>query len=290
MLLPAAGLTAQEAPEPEANLHAPFDALLRRHVRDERVDYLTWRDHDADELARYLDRLAAVEPAKLGRDERLAFYINLYNATMIGAVLRRVDATYSPSANDWSVFDEKLVRVAGRELSLDQLEHEIVRKEFGDPRIHVALVCAAESCPPLLPRAYRGDDLDEVLEANMRRFVRDPRRNRIERDPLELSKLFEWYAADFGGAEAVPAWVARYAGNPELAEREVEFIEYSWTLNLAEPARGRWVRVVAATDELAAGQLCEVVEETGKALRLRLPFDRGEVWVAADAVARYPGE
>ena len=91
----------------------------------------------------------------------------------------------------------------GDNISLNHLEHEIIRKQFKDPRIHVALVCAAKSCPPLLNRAYRADDLDKVLDENMKRFVTDASRNQIddEKRELRLSKIFEWYPADFGGKD-----------------------------------------------------------------------------------------
>jgi hypothetical protein len=160
---------------------------------------------------------------------------------MIKAVIDRLRDGYSPAENDFAVFKEPLVRVAGvagggKPISLNHLEHEIIRKQFKEPRIHVALVCAARSCPPLLSRAYRADDLDKVLEANMKRFVTDPSRNQIDdaKKELRLSKIFEWYADDFGGKDALPAYVARYAGK-DLAGYRVSYLEYDWTLN----ARGK---------------------------------------------------
>ncbi|MEM7200306.1 MAG: DUF547 domain-containing protein [Planctomycetota bacterium] len=221
--------------------HAAFDELLARHVRDERVDYDAWRRDDAAALEGYLQQLAEVEPASLARAERLAFYINLYNATMIREVLDRLVDGYSPAADDFAVFKAPVVALKSGRVSLNHLENEIIRPDFGDPRIHVALVCAARSCPPILPRAYVADDLDEVLDANMRRFVADPSRNRVDHDAqrMELSKIFEWYADDFGGAEGVAGYVAKYLpGDRAAAGYAVTHSEYSWTLNLAAPAAG----------------------------------------------------
>ena len=213
--------------------HSTFDTILSRRVADGLVDYAALRQHDGKELNAYLDRLAAVDVEALPRDERLAYYLNLYNATMIRAVLDRLRAGYTPAENDYAVFKEKLVRLpGGRATSLNDLEHEIIRKQFKDPRIHVALVCAARSCPPLLSRAYRADDLEEVLEANMKRFVNDPSRNRIDdqKKELRLSKIFEWYADDFGGKAAIPDYISRYAGR-DVAGYRISYLDYDWTLN-----------------------------------------------------------
>ncbi|MCB9869181.1 MAG: DUF547 domain-containing protein [Planctomycetes bacterium] len=238
----AEGRTERTVPQPShapAQLvdHAVFDSLLRERVRDQRVDYAAIRKHDAARLRDYLTRLAGVEPDRLATSERLAFYINLYNATMIQAVVDRLRPGYSPQDNDFAVFKEPLVGLRGGRVSLDHLENQIIRKQFAEPRIHVALVCGARSCPPLLPRAYTGADLEQLLDANMRRFVADPTRNRI--DPahgvLELSKIFEWYAADFGGPEALVGFLQKYV-TADLAGSKPTFRAYSWELNIVPDA------------------------------------------------------
>ena len=213
--------------------HDAFDAILRERVSDGLVDYAAIRQHDAAKLNAYLEAVSKVDVPKLSRDEQLAHYINQYNATMIRAVIDRLRDDYSPAENDFAVFREPLVRMAeGKAISLNHLEHEIIRKHFRDPRIHVALVCAARSCPPLLSRPYRADDLDRILDANMKRFVTDTSRNQIDdaKKELRLSKIFEWYAHDFGGKDAVPAYIARFAGK-DLSGYRVSFLEYDWSLN-----------------------------------------------------------
>jgi hypothetical protein len=211
-----------------------FDAILRQRVSgDGLVDYAAIRDHDAAKLTAYLDELAGVDVGRLAHDAKLAHYLNLYNATMIKAVIDRLRDGYSPAENDFAVFKEPLVRLAGgKAVSLNHLEHEIIRKQFNEPRIHVALVCAAKSCPPLLNRAYRADDLDKVLEQNMKRFVTNAARNQIDdaKRELRLSKIFEWYAEDFGGNDAVRAYITKYAGK-DVAGYRVSYLEYDWQLN-----------------------------------------------------------
>jgi len=214
--------------------HTPFDRILADVVRDERVDYAALRKSHRPELQAYLDRLAAFDPAVVPNDDRLALYLNLYNASMLATAVARLDKDpkWTPAANDWGVFDDKTVRIGGRSISLNQLENEIIRKEFDEPRIHVALVCAAASCPPLIGAAYAPAGLADTLEENMRRFVNDPARNRVDHRAkmLSLSQIFEWYADDFGGRERLASYVGRYVAG-EVAGYSVEFLEYDWALN-----------------------------------------------------------
>src|SRR5436190_369600 len=146
--------------------HSAFDTILKATVKDGLVDYNAIKSNHLPALSAYLDALAKVDPAKLDRNEQLAFYINLYNATMIRTIIDRLSPTYSPADKDYGVFKEPLVRLNGRTISLNDLENTIVRPTFKDPRIHVALVCGARSCPPLVPFAYTAANLDETLNAN----------------------------------------------------------------------------------------------------------------------------
>lgn len=213
--------------------HSPFDRLLAENVRDERVDYDAIGRQQL-KLFNYLASLAGTDPATLPRDEQLAYYINLYNATMIHEVLmrRRENPQWTAAQGMFAVFRDPVVVIKDRKLSLNELEHEIIRAQFKDPRIHAALVCAAESCPPLLPRAYRAEDLDEVLEANMKRFVLDRTRNPIddEKKELKLSQIFNWYAGDFGGRDKLAEYVGEVAGK-DYSGYTVSFVDYSWQLN-----------------------------------------------------------
>jgi hypothetical protein len=229
-------LGAQGASDPLKQFHdatGEYDHILRQTVRDDGlVDYDAIERTYATSLDAYLIKLGEIDANNFPRDEKLAYYINLYNATMLKAALDRRGGGWAPDKDDFAVFKLPLVRSAGVAMSLNDLEHEVIRKRFDEPRVHAALVCAARSCPPLLPRAYRADDLDRVLEENMQRFVRDPARNPIDvaNRKLVLSKIFDWYAADFGGPDKVAAYVDRY--HPaETTGWPVSFTEYSWQLN-----------------------------------------------------------
>ena len=281
--------------------HGALDRILRLNVRDQRVDYLIIRKRHWRQLNDYLETLAKADLQKGSREERLATLINLYNASMIRAVIQRLHADYSPSEDDFVVFKEKLVRTRHGAVSLNHLEHDVIRKQFKEPRVHVALVCGAASCPPLIPRAYVAKDLDDTLQENMRAFVSDEQRNRMDtrHRKLQLSQIFHWYAQDFGGKSRLRDYVQRYS-KQDLNGFEVSFLEYSWKLNLARPAGGRWIRTRDGNTPLYAtrdgrrsetvektvrqGSVFEVVREEGEFIQVDDPLGGGRPWVMRRAV------
>ena len=217
--------------------HEPFGRIVAAVVVGERVDYAAVARSHRPALRAYLDRIAAFDPKVLPDADRLTLYLNLYNATMIDVVVSKLarDPKWTPAADEWGVFGEDVVRVGGRTFSLNHLENEVIRKEFDEPRIHVALVCAAVSCPPLIDAAYAPATLTTTLEENMRRFLNDPDRNRVDHraKSLKLSQIFEWYADDFGGREKLARYADRYLDG-DVSGYEVEFLPYDWALNGAE--------------------------------------------------------
>jgi len=235
----AAGQTAPPAPapDPECLAHAGYAAVLRAVVEGGAVDYARLRDEQLPALAAYLARAGRCDAAALPPPARLALYLNVYNATVLHAVARRLRPGYRVSEGEFGLFHEPLAIVSGQALSLDELEHRRIRRDFAEPRVHAALVCAARSCPALAPRPYRAEDLETTLDRRMRDFVGDPTRNRIDAEGkrLKLSRIFEWYAEDFGGRGGLARFVDRYT-DAEVDGFEVEFLEYSWELNAASPA------------------------------------------------------
>ena len=226
--------------------HSAFDLLLRQHVVNGLVDYDAFGR--SAEFSRYLALLDRVDPASLDDNERLAYWINVYNAYTIELVNRHKERASIRNINKsfgflrlkgpWS---EQLVRAAGRTLSLDDVEHRIIRKEFHEPRVHFALVCAALGCPPLRSEAYTGARLDAQLDDQARRFLlRSPEKNRVDvaTGTVYVSMIFRLYRDDFGGTDAsVGAFIARWY--PEGAERlllqsgkySLRETDYDWSLN-----------------------------------------------------------
>jgi hypothetical protein len=220
------------AAAPQANDHTPFDAILKDVIKSGKVDYALLRDKHAAELDAYL---ASFHDYSNDANPRLPLedYINLYNATMLKAVLehRAKDSNWKPSDNNFAVFKEPRVALRTGVTTLDFLENQIIRK-FGDPRIHAALNCAALSCPPLAPAAFTHDNLNDLLDANMKAFVNDPTRNTFNdaNKTANLSSIFNWFAPDFGGPEKLPAFLAKYRPG-DYASYKLTYADYDWHLN-----------------------------------------------------------
>jgi hypothetical protein len=219
-----------------ADLHAPFSSALARHVADGRVDY-GGMARDAD-FARYLELLSGTDVGRLAGDaDRLAFWINTYNALAIKGIL---DGR-SPSGvlGRIGFFRTATWSAGGLEFSLHDLEHRILLP-LGDPRVHFAIVCASRSCPKLRAEAYRAADLERQLDEAAVSFINDPDRNRFDRETgvAHLSKIFDWFAADFRThAGSVQKYLARYVADPAVAGRlaqdgfRVRHLPYDWSLN-----------------------------------------------------------
>lgn len=231
--------TSRPASVPAAFDHSALDGLLKRYVANSNVDYRRWKSSAADQatLAAYISRLGAAVPEGWSRNEKLAFYINAYNAITVKSVL---DAYPIRSIkNIPGVWDRKKWRVAGRDLTLNDIEHKILRAELQEARIHFAIVCASGGCPPLQPWAFSGAMIDEQLESVTRAFLNAPDRIRVDADRkrLSISAIFQWFSEDFvRSAGSVPAFVARYRSSEEArALKEgrwtVSYFDYDWSLN-----------------------------------------------------------
>lgn len=220
--------------------HSAFDSLLRTHVSAMGgfVDYEAF-NKDAGKLDAYITALAKADLDTLGRDERLAFLINAYNAFTLRLILDHypVESIKDiPSEERW---DAKRWHLGGQVYSLNQIEHELIRPKFAEPRVHFALVCAAIGCPPLRSEAYAGNRLEEQL-ADQSKYVHTHRRwFRLDeaKGELALTALYDWYGGDFTQkASSVVAYAAQFS--PDLVrlinagkEPRVTFLDYSWKLN-----------------------------------------------------------
>jgi hypothetical protein len=214
--------------------HAVFNTLLKKYVHEGLVDYEGIRKHGMKQLGDYLKQLSEVKFAQLSDDEQLAAYINLYNATMLHAIARSYQPGFTPAQDDYKIFKQPQVRLSTGKISLNDLENNVIRPTFKDPRVHVALVCGAISCPPLLSEAYDAKTLDKVLDAKFRHWLMaEPTRNRVDAQTktLYLSQIFNWYAQDFGGKDKVPSYISKYLPG-DLSGYSIKFLDYDWSLNV----------------------------------------------------------
>ena len=223
--------------------HARWDSLLAGAVRGGLVDYPYVQRRRAT-LDAYLERVAGADLSALAPDQLKALLINAYNAYTVKAILEHPGVASIRDID--GVWTETTHTVGGHELTLDGIEHNLLRPFFRDPRIHFAVNCASLSCAPLPTWAFTGDSLDAELEARTRAFLRDTANVRVEDGTLMLSRYFDWYGDDFMAdgwsprAETIPRFVARYARADvaELVEARdgappVEFLSYDWSLNAA---------------------------------------------------------
>ncbi|WP_077919096.1 DUF547 domain-containing protein [Spirosoma sp. 209] len=207
------------------------DAFMKAHVVDGRVDYAQLKKSGA-ELAGLYRQLGSVNLTGASSPEKKAFYINAYNVAVIYQV---VQAFPLKSPLDKAGFFDKLKhRVAGQEMTLNQLEKEKLLAAYGDARVHFVVVCAAVSCPPLAGFAYTASKLDAQLDERTRLALNNASFIRVNKGQkkVELSKIFDWYKGDFtkDGQSAV-AFVNGFRREKIPADYAVGFYEYDWSLN-----------------------------------------------------------
>jgi len=235
--------------------HTQWDALTKKHVvlihsgHASRVDYAGMLA-ERPVLRAYLDSIAAVsrqEYATFEKDQQLAFLINAYNAYTIEFILTKypdINSIRDLGSIFSSPWKKRRFPLLGEKRSLDNIEHDMIRAAgvFDEPRIHMAVNCAAVSCPALRNEAYVGARLDAQLDDAARRFLSDASCNRADRNQLRVSKIFKWYEKDFErSAGSVANWLARYdqelSDDPEIraavrsASLPIRYFEYDWSLN-----------------------------------------------------------
>lgn len=213
---------------------APLAAVLTASVKENRVDYAAVRAQRKN-LEAYVAAVAAADPKALGADAK-AFHINAYNALVLLAVLREQDARGGKLASVLDVkgfFDVQTHVVAGQTLTLNALEEQKLRRAFEDPRIHFAVNCASQSCPPLRATPYTTAGLDAALDDATRAYLAGTEGIRPTATGVSVTKLLEWYAADFGGLKGVTAFLLKHAPAAHHAgiQKGITFHEYGWALN-----------------------------------------------------------
>jgi hypothetical protein len=219
--------------------HEIFDKLLKKHVTGF-VDYGGFKK-DQSELKKYLTLISANAPAKSwSTNEKLAYWINLYNAYTIQLILDNSDKNLKsikdigdkikiPFVN--TPWDVKFIVIGKNKYDLNNIEHGIIRKEFKEPRIHFALVCAAKSCPPLRNEAYVASKLNSQLDDQGVDFLNDKFKNEVGQNSAVVSKLFTWYGGDFKDKMPIIDWINKYSKVKTNKDTNITYKDYNWELN-----------------------------------------------------------
>ena len=218
--------------------HSLYGELLRRYVKNGVVDYRNFKSEEG-KLDEYLRVLETTNVSELPRNEKFAFYVNAYNAWTIKLILSAYPGIKSIKdlGNIFkSPWGKKIVRINGRVLTLDDIEHGILRAQFKDPRVHFALNCASKSCPPLLSEPYRGSTLSRQLDDAAQGFINDPKSNYLKGSKLYVSRIFKWFSEDFN--DDVVGFFLKYAEGDFKKELEAKkgevkivYLSYDWSLN-----------------------------------------------------------
>ena len=218
--------------------HRIYADLLDKHVHQGNVDYRGFKMEES-KLDQYLKVLENVDSKSLSRNEQFAFYINAYNAWTIKLILSGYPGIKSIKdlgnilRTPWK---KKICRIDGDVITLDDIEHNILRPRFKDPRVHFAINCAAFSYPPLRSQPFLGRTLDQQLDDATRGFINNPKRNYFEGNTLYVSQIFKWFKEDFN--EDIVGFFIKYADEGLKKELEIKkqaikinYLRYDWSLN-----------------------------------------------------------
>jgi len=230
--------------------HVPWQRFIGRYLKPgadgiNRMAYARVSASDQGMLDAYVAALAATRVSQLGRDEQKSFWINLYNALTVQVVLDHypvksiLDIDISPGLFANGPWGKKLVEIEDEVVSLDDIEHRILRPIWRDPRLHYAVNCASISCPNLQTTPYTAANADALLDAGARAYVNHERGARVEDGQLRVSSIYNWFESDFGDGEQGVLQHLRHFADAELkaALSAIEHIsgdDYDWSLNEAE--------------------------------------------------------
>lgn len=231
-----------------AQSHQLFTEVLKQHVKNGLVDYKNLKKDIR--LEKYLAQLSNTDPGKLSRNEKLAFWINAYNAFTLQVIVENYPVESITDLNTGgkiigyllgkTVWDKEFISINKKKYSLGDIEHKILRK-MNEPRIHFSIVCASISCPPLRNEAFEADKIEEQLKSQTVQFVNDNARNYFDAKKRKayLSKIFSWFSEDFGSSdEKILKFVSQYLpenissdNKNNLSGWDISYKEYNWNLN-----------------------------------------------------------
>lgn len=216
-----------------------YATLLKKHVKNGVVDYRGFKEEEAL-LDQYLKVLENVDTKSLTGNEQFAFYVNAYNAWTVKLILsgypgiKSIKDLGSLFKTPWK---KKIAKIDGNVITLDDIEHRILRPRFKDPRVHFAINCAAKSCPPLISEPYDGEgNQDSQLDRSVKAFLSDRKSNYLEGNTLYVSKIFQWFSEDFNND--IIGFFMKYADEnlkkelkAKAGDITISYLHYDWSLN-----------------------------------------------------------
>lgn len=211
-----------------------FDSLLQKNVdKTGRVDYQSLKNNETL-LDNYLAYIQNNEPTKnWSSNKKKAFWINTYNAYTIKIILNNypLKSIRDIKIDGKTAWKIPFVKVGQKRYTLDQIEHKILRKKFNDPRIHVGINCASVSCPRLWNFAFTEDNISSSLDNLMKEFINNTTRNKISKNNLEISEIFNWFSKDFMKNGTIINYLNTYAAIKISEKASIKYLTYDWSLN-----------------------------------------------------------
>lgn len=224
--------------------HGAWDAFLKTHIKttdDQRtiIAYGDVPETDHQVLKNYIDGLEAIDPTTLTKEQAYAYWVNFYNAVTVDVILDAYPVKSIRSLGNFNLgpWKKNVVVVKGQNVSLDKIEHGILRKYWRDPRTHYAVNCASYGCPNLQPTAFTVDNTEELLDLGARAYVNHPRGFSVDdRGRVTASSIYKWFVVDFGDSAGGVLDHARQYAEPALrakleGKKKINKYKYDWALN-----------------------------------------------------------
>ena len=220
--------------------HQIWDQLLKKHVGyNPTINYKGFIK-DTTKLNQYIELISSHYPNDQywSREQQMAYWINAYNAFTVQLVIRHYPVKSIKDIGSKfqvtfinTVWDIKFINIEGAKMDLNNIEHGILRKKFGDPRIHFAINCASNSCPQLRNEAFDPEQLDKQLDEQAIAFINDPSKNIIHADGIKISKIFSWFKGDFTRSSSLIDFLNTYSKVKINAKVKIDYMKYDWALN-----------------------------------------------------------
>ncbi|WP_196890744.1 DUF547 domain-containing protein [Aureivirga marina] len=218
----------------EANAQTSvWNGELQKYVSNSgNVDYKSWKK-SPQKLDVYITYLTKTSPNNWSADKEKAFWINAYNAYTVKLILDNypLNSITEIKENGKNAWEIPFAKVGGKTYTLNQIEHEILRKKFDDPRIHVGVNCASYSCPQLANYAFTEKNVNSSLEKLMKLFINDSKRNRIATNKAQLSEIFNWFKGDFTKNGTLVDYINKYSNTKLNSNASISYLQYNWNLN-----------------------------------------------------------
>lgn len=230
--------------------HAPWQLILDKYLIPaqnandiNRFDYASVTVNDQTILSRYLDQLQDIDPRQYNSQEQMAYWINIYNALTVNLILKNYPVKSITKLGEkffsFGPWDDQAAVINNKSLTLNDIEHKILRPIWQDPRIHYAVNCASIGCPNLATQAYTSTNLDVQLEQGATDYINHPRGVHVDGNDLIVSKIYKWYSEDFGNTETSLIVHLKQYAKPALKNSLIHFekhngdidYEYNWQLN-----------------------------------------------------------